>query len=372
MAHAYTPGLTVSERTRIRKERRLPLAGQVVVAQGDRVVADQVVARTELPGPVTMVNVASELNLHPDEVARAMLKGEGDAVSAGDIIAEARGFFGLFHSVCRSPGDGMLDAVSPVTGQLALRGSPTPVELKAYIDGTVTEIFPEEGIAVETACALVQGIFGFGGEVYGPLKLLADAPDAVLDAADVDESCAAAVLVGGALATLACLRRAIEVRAAAVVVGGIDDRDLDTLLGYPIGVAITGHERIGLTVVLTEGFGPIPMAARTHDLLAARQGRPASVNGATQIRAGVMRPEVIVAEPERPLPEPEPDQGRLAPGRVVRIIREPYFGQLATVADLPAEPAVIETEARVRVVNVTLRDGSEIVVPRANVELIEQ
>jgi hypothetical protein len=314
MATAYTPGLTVSERIRIRKERRLPLAGQVLVAEGDQVVA----------------------------------------------------------SLCTSPSDGSLDAVSPVTGQVALRGLPTPVELAAYIDGAVTEIFPEEGVAVETSCALVQGIFGFGGEVHGPIRMLTDSPDATLDAADIDGSCEGAVLVGGALATLDCLRRAIEVGAAAMVVGGIDDRDLDALLGYPIGVAITGHERIGLTVVLTEGFGPIPMASRTHDLLAARQGRQASVNGATQIRAGVLRPEVIVAEPSQPLPAAAPEAGRLEVGRLVRIIREPYFGKLATVADLPAEPVVIETEARVRVVNLQLREGGDLVLPRANVELIEQ
>ncbi len=372
MAHAYTPGLTVSERTRLRKERRLPLSGQVLVGVGDAVAADQVIARTELPGPVTMINVASELNLQPDEVVRAMLKTAGDAVAAGEIIAESRGFFGLFHSTCTSPADGSLDTVSPVTGQVALRGLPTPVELRAYLDGVVTEVFPEEGVAVETSCALVQGIFGFGGEVYGPIKLLTDAPDATLDAADIDESCAGAVLIGGAMATLACLRRAIEVHAAALVVGGIDDRDLDTLLGYPIGVAITGHERLGLTVVLTEGFGPIPMAARTHELLSARQGRFASVNGATQIRAGVLRPEVIIAEPGQPLPDHETEQGRLELGRLVRIIREPYFGQLATVTALPSEPALIETEAHVRVVNLQLRDGSGVVLPRANVELIEQ
>ena len=36
------------------------------------------------------------------------------------------------------------------------------------------------------------------------------------------------------------------------------------------------------------------MAARTFGLFQALQGRTASINGATQIRAGVIRPEVIV------------------------------------------------------------------------------
>ena len=61
MAHAYAPGLTVSESTMYRTERRLPLKGKVVVNKGDRVQATQVVARTELPGVVHPLNVASKL-----------------------------------------------------------------------------------------------------------------------------------------------------------------------------------------------------------------------------------------------------------------------------------------------------------------------
>jgi hypothetical protein len=57
---------------------------------------------------------------------------------------------------------------------------------------------------------------------------------------------------------------------------------------------------------------------------------------------------------------------------MVRLIRDPMFGLLATVVELPPEPARIETESLARVVKVRLDDGREVVVPRANVELIEQ
>ena len=44
MAHAYTPGLRVTDLAAIRKERILPLKGEVLVAVGDHVTAEQVVA----------------------------------------------------------------------------------------------------------------------------------------------------------------------------------------------------------------------------------------------------------------------------------------------------------------------------------------
>ena len=59
MAHAYTPGLRVAKFTRILKDRRLPLLGNVNAKVGDSVKADDVVARTELPGNVASINVAN-------------------------------------------------------------------------------------------------------------------------------------------------------------------------------------------------------------------------------------------------------------------------------------------------------------------------
>ena len=45
MAHAYTPGLKVTERAVIRKTRRLPILGEVMVENGQAVLPHTVVAR---------------------------------------------------------------------------------------------------------------------------------------------------------------------------------------------------------------------------------------------------------------------------------------------------------------------------------------
>ena len=88
MTHAYTPGLRVTEKTKIIKKRILPLKGDVVVAKGDKVTPDTVVARTEIPGPVEPVNVANILGVPPEDVNDAMLKKVGDKVEEGEIIAK--------------------------------------------------------------------------------------------------------------------------------------------------------------------------------------------------------------------------------------------------------------------------------------------
>jgi hypothetical protein len=373
MAHAHTPGLRVTRYTTLRKVRRLPLPGRVLVAVGDRVEATEVIAATELPGSVTSLNVSREMNCQPDEVPRLMVRQVGEPVVAGDVLAEKKSLWGIFHSYVRSPVEGTLEAVSELTGQVLVRGCPTPVNLQAFVEGLVVEISADEAVTLECHCALVQGIFGLGGEAYGELKVVCPTPDSLLEPTAIDESCRGKVLVGGAMVTSEALQQAVAVGAVGLITGGMRDTDVDALLGYHLGVAVTGHENIGLTLVVTEGFGTIPMAERSYRLLTDRERQQASINGATQIRAGVIRPEVIIAHPAAACGSESPgtDEVHLNPGQPIRLIREPYFGLLATVVALPEELQQIETEARVRVLLARLGDGREVLVPRANVELIE-
>ena len=376
MAHAYTPGLKVTEGMTIQKERRLPLEGEVLVKAGATVKAEDVVAKADLPGNVQLLNVANLLSVPPNEVAEYMLKSVGEAVSKDEIIATTRGLFGLFKSQARAPIDGTIEAVSDVTGQVILREPPIPVEVKAYTDGTVTETVPTEGVTVETYGTYIQGIFGVSGETVGDLIVVAKSSIDELTAEQIIPEHRDSILVGGSLVTTDAIQKAIQHGVRGIIAGGIDDADLRELLGYELGVAITGSEEIGITLVITEGFGRIAMAEQTFTLLKAREGMKTSINGATQIRAGVVRPEILIPLVSDTVETVEMGkdgsmEGILEVGSSVRIIREPYFGQLGHVTELPIELQNLETEARVRVLRIELEDGQETTLPRANVEAIE-
>jgi hypothetical protein len=376
MAKAYTPGLKVAARTTHRARRLLPIAGKVRVAVGDVVAADDVVAETFMDGDITPMNMANRLSCPANEVASLMLKQIGESVEQGEPIARSKGIFGAFKTEVASDATGTIEQVSSVTGQVMVRGAAIPVQVRAYLSGKVVEVLPREGCIIENDVMFVQGIFGIGGETEGIIRVACSSHDQILEADLITSEMKGAVILGGARMTAAALRKAIEVEAAAVVSGGLDDEDLKELLGRDLGVAITGSEKIGITVIVTEGFGDIAMAARTWRLLADRAGRIASVNGATQIRAGVMRPEILVPlEPGENENEVDPtlakQAGMLDLGTTVRVIRDPYFGLLGEVSALPTEPAVLGSGSRARVLEVRFPDGATAVVPRANVELIE-
>ncbi|MGB9721145.1 MAG: hypothetical protein ACPL28_06700 [bacterium] len=374
MAHAYTPGLKVLAYTVIEKQRRLPLPGEVLVKEGMKVHAEQIVAKTSLPGSVQTANIAGLLGVLPEEIEEAMLKKVGDDVRKEEIIAQSKGFFGLFKSTVKSPITGKIESVSKITGQVILREPPIPVQVIAYIDGEIVKVFPNEGVLIRTQGSFIQGIFGIGGETIGELAVATDNPGSILTEQDINDSYKNKIIIGGAMVTYDTLIKARNIGAKGVIIGGIEDQDLKKFMGYDIGVAITGSENVGLTIIATEGFGKLRMADRTFNLLKSLAGKKTSINGATQIRAGVMRPEVIVPlerAPDKKVVHISTGSG-LETGMAVRIIREPYFGMIGKVVDLPVALENIETESRVRVLEVELENKERVKLPRANVEIIEE
>jgi hypothetical protein len=375
MPHSYTPGLTVTEQTLVRRRRMLSLPGIVLVTAGETVHANQAVARAELPGKVYPLNLANQLGVAPDEIHEYVIKKVGDPIRKDEILAENKPLVKWFKTEVRSPISGIVESMSSVTGQVLLREPPRVLELLGYVDGRIIEVIPQQGVVVETDCSFVQGIFGIGGETRGEIVIAVSSPDEALTPRHLTAEMKGKVVVGGSFISSDALARAKEVGVAGVVVGGIHDKDLRALLGYDLGVAITGTEQVGFTLILTEGFGSIPMAGKTFALLSAHAGQPASISGATQIRAGVIRPEIIIPKgagaPVVHSAVAVPEREGIRIGDQVRIIRDPLFGKLGEVASLPSDLQKIPTESEVRVMSVRFADGSTAMIPRANIELIE-
>lgn len=371
----FTPGLKVVEKTIVVKDRRLPLHGSVQVKVGQKISATDVVARTELPGKIYPVNVANQLGVPASRLKSCMKKSAGDSVKEGEVIAESPGILGLFKSQAQAIVSGTIESISPISGEVIFQAEPVPVEIDAYIDGQVVEVIEKEGCVIQAQATLVQGIFGLGGEEKGELILAVKSPKDVLTPEMITDQMKNKIIIGGCYTTIASLKKAISIGAKGIITGGFDYDDIKEILGKEVGVAITGGEELGLTIVVTEGFGKIDMAPATFALLSKYNRRQASINGATQIRAGVIRPEVVVTHQSDNIPStkwkaPEPEGIKI--GDTVRGIRTPYFGKIGKVSGLPVSLKTMESETKVRVLEVRFEDGERAVLPRANVESIQQ
>jgi len=373
MAHAYTPGLKVLHETKIDKERRLPLKGKVVVEKGASVSPDDIVATTDLPGNVQMVNVANILNIDAQDINEVMQVNEGEQVTKGQLIAETKGLFGLFKSNVESPVDGTLEVISETTGQIVLREPPIPVEIDAYMSGSIQNVLPEEGVVIESDGVFIQGIFGIGGESRGDIVIVTDDREGEITEDMITSDLEGKIIVGGSFISLNAYKKAIQTKVAGVVVGGFNYFDLEDILGYTLGVAITGSEDLVTSLIVTEGYGKIRMGQRTFDLLNEHNGKFASVNGATQIRAGVIRPEIVISLTQDQLKGDSKDVDAsegIQEGSLVRVIRAPHFGRMGKVVELPSELRKMESETMVRVAIIEI-DGENVEIPRSNLEMVE-
>jgi hypothetical protein len=242
--------------------------------------------------------------------------------------------------------------------------------MNAYVRGVVDEVRSDRAVVIQAEIACVQGIFGVGGERSGIIHVLDIEPSTLLRAHHLERVPSGSIVVGGCRPDIAALKEAEQRGVGGLIVGSLDDRMLRDYLGYDLGIALTGDEEVAVTVIMTEGFGELPIAAHTRELLRRAHGCAASINGATQVRAGAIRPEILVFD----LPIRERTQrnavAELRCGTRVRIIRVPYFGEYGEVVELPEKLEKIPSGGYTRVARVETSKFGTVTIPRANIELL--
>jgi hypothetical protein len=279
----------------ITKTRKLPAKGDVHVSVGEIVKPDTIIATGMVPNPeLHELKLFQQLRVEPDSVKNYLTKSEGDDVQRDEVLGVSRSFFTRQTRVARSPIDGTIESISDVTGRMMIRSNPLSIEVSAFIPGVVKEVLPSVGAIIEIEGTRNEGLFGVGGETFGELVTGVDSPDFLLSSADILPEYKDKIIIGGARASLDALRKAVKIGARGLIVGGIDQKDLTYFLGYEIGIPVTGKEEIGLTVIITDGFGLNQMNSELYDLLTSSSGMLSCINGATHLRSRSLRPEIII------------------------------------------------------------------------------
>lgn len=365
---SYVPGLIVEQSTVIRKERELPIPGRSLVKVGDIVTPAQAVLSAEIPGEIVILKLADRLGTNSEKACASLKIVEGQSVSVGTQIAELRYLFGLLRDEVISPCEGNVEYILSSMAHVGLRQPSKLIQLSAYIPGRVIEVEEGKRVSIEMTGAFIQGIFGIGGERNGQLLIL-DVPRAhVVQPTDLPSDVSGTIVVGGSSFSADAIETLGRGGAVGIVTASISSGVLTQILGKPLGVSMTGDEDIPSTLIITEGFGALEMSERTLSILRQHQGQNASISGATQVRAGAMRPEILISNNCQLSISSKTSLG-LIPGSTVRCIRAPYFGMFGKVISLPSEPTLIESGAVVRVAGIELANGAKVLVPRANLEL---
>ncbi len=304
--------------TTIVRERRLPIPGAVRVRAGQRVQAAEIVADATWAREHIFIDVARALGVTAAAADRLIRLTAGDALPAGFVVARGGG---LLPKTIRVPRAGKVVAAG--AGQILMEAGESRLELRAGISGMVREVITDRGVVIETAGALVQGVWGNGRIDNGVMVNLVDRPDVVLGPDRIDMSMRGSILVAGQIRDAETLRAASEFSVRGLLIGSIFPSLLPAALEarYPI--------------VVTDGFGNVPMNSAAFRLLSTSSKREATLNAEPFDRYSGRRPEVIIPLPAEIRP-PEPrDVVAFAPGQVVRIRRQPATALIGSVISLP-------------------------------------
>ncbi len=358
------PESRVATTARFRRERRLPIPGEVSGAVGLRVGAQDVIARAYPPKIRRALSLTRVIGVNEAEVPKRLLKQVGDPVEAREIIIAKPINFGTARLVYKAPEAGQIAAIQG--SWMILDIYDTPLEVLALYRGNIVSVTPRMGAVIEAQGALIQGAWGSGKDAVGVIKWFSKTAEGILDAEDLEADTRGTILVAGRGITRAALVRADELRAAGIVAGSLLP-ELRTLAGS-----------LRVPVMVTEGFGEIPMSAPVFELLNALNGKEAAISAHYEPRGRhAARPELfvplVVSRMQQSDQVAEADRPQVKGGAVVRGTAAPNLGRVGILPnDFLLQWIATDAGTQLPGVHVEWNDspGTRETVPWTNLELI--
>ncbi|MEW6179266.1 MAG: hypothetical protein AB1522_05000 [Chloroflexota bacterium] len=336
----------------IRRARMLPGKGRILVRVGQEVNAAYVVAEADLPGSHILVDVRRILGLRRAEQAHRLIDRKvGERVEKGDILAQTEG---LLPKVIRAPADCTIAAIQ--RGQILLEKPGEHYELKAGVNGVITEVLAERGVVIEAHGALIQGVWGNNQINGGMLQFAVSQPDEEVNRANLDMSLRGSIVVGGFINRQDTLDAAAELPLRGMIVGSI------------AASLITAAQKCPVPIMVTEGFGQIPINKAAFRLLKTHEKRDVSINTTWNPEFGE-RPEVVVTLPSQG--QTPMDVVEFTVGQTVRILSAPHIGETGTLTAIRPGRVTLPGGLRVQVAEVRLENSQLISLPLTNLDVLE-
>ncbi len=273
-----------------RRAVRSPVSG--VVSAVSRTLGNvyirEIVDLGELTGPVT-IEAAKQLGVVPGELRYAKAEDirEGSLVAKGQVLAAIDRNLPR-HKTVRSPLYGRVKEIDLERGTITIVPAFPSPDVKAYIRGRVTAVMPDKGVEVQGRGIRLEGLWGLGGEAFGRLRVICGDLHPGMDLEP------GSILAVRGTASHEALMAAAAAGVAGTIMGYMPSETVLSLVGEHANLGITGDEDVPFPIVVMEGFHPCPIREEVFSALAKFEGDTVSIRGVTHIRAGVIRPEVIL------------------------------------------------------------------------------
>jgi len=268
-----------------------------------------------------------------------VLVKQGERVEYGQTIAgfKMMPYIPMYTKKVVSPCAGTIIEIDYNIGKVSIQKDFPTTELKAHYWGTIKKIIPQYGADIQFSGYVIEGAFGTGDFAWG--KLVHN--DAGVKAHIIFSECPSTNDIS----------KIIEYQPAGIIIGSIDYKGIELL------------EKHHITSIIIEGFGKLDVHEDHKDLLAQSEGRDIILKASTQVRAGVVRPEIIIPSDEKYFAYTTHKEKQKVIwgkhyGKTGMIKKQPYFGKTS---------AGIETW----LCDVACDDGTIITIPLNNLQTME-
>lgn len=339
--------------TSIVRERLLPILGTVLVRLNQKVNPNDVIAEANWAREHVLLDVARTLGVSANVADRLIKCKENDRLAAKTEIAAGKG---LFPRSVVVPRDGRVVIVGG--GQVLMEVGETKMELRAGISGTVIEVIPNRGAVLQTAGALVQGVWGNGRIDSGLLVNLVEKPDDVLDARRIDVSMRGFVILAGMLKDAEALKAAADLPVRGLILSSL----------FPS--LIPQAREMRYPIIVTDGFGSLPMNSAAYKLLSTNAKREVTVNAEAYDRYSGARPELIISLPATNNPPALREVETFVRGLQVRMRRPPALGMIGSIVSIKPGLTTLLSGLRAPAAEVKLENGETVVAPLVNLEVV--
>jgi len=220
-------------------------------------------------------------------------------------------------------------------------------------------LLPDHGVIVETTGALIQGAWGNGRTDFGLLHVLARSPEEELRVDRLDVSLRGAVVLGGNVQQPEVLALADELPLRGLILASMSAELAPAAL------------RMRCPVLLTEGFGSLPMSSSAYKLLSTSQRREASILAERWDAVLGTQPEIIISLPTESGEPIAPDAGELRAGQQVRVTHSLYLGRTGTIVELIPGLTELPNGIKAATARVRLEGEEPVDLPLVNLEILD-
>lgn len=339
--------------TTIVRERLLPVAGKVNAHMNQRVSPTDVIAEATFAREHVLLDVARTFGITANAADKLIKVQQGDRLIQGALVAESAG---IIPRSIKAPRPGRVMVAGG--GQVLMEVGDTRIELRAGLPGVVTQVIAERGVVIRTAGALVQGVWGNGRIDNGLMVNLLEKPDDILTAARLDVSLRGSVILGGQVRDAETLKVAAELPVRGLILSSLASS------------LISNAYQMRFPIMVTEGFGAMPMNSAAFKLLTTNNKREATVNAEHFDRYAGNRPEVIIPLPISNEPDEPNNYEPFAVGQQVRMRRPPNVGMIGTISTVRPGLSLLPSGLRAPAADVRLENGESVIVPLVNIEVV--